>query len=145
VGPLVTYLREERPTLCGVPIDFRLLPLGLFVEARQLPLLRLLTALAVRQSLGGTTILLNQPCVQGREAREVAHGRRARHRIVAAQDHRKGPALRVHAIQHTQSPRERVRLAGALALELCDVAPEALDLGLRPLDARVQTRDLRLL
>src|SRR4030095_5308902 len=108
-------------------------------------LLCLLAALAVRQSLGRTTILLNQSCVQGREAREVAHRSRARHRIVAAQDYRQGAALRMHAIQHAQSARERVRLTGALALELPDLAPEALDLGLRPLDAPVQARDLALL
>src|SRR5437773_1164759 len=60
VGSLVAHPREERPTLRGVAIDFRLLPLALLVEARQLPLLRLLAALAVRQSLRRTTILLNQ-------------------------------------------------------------------------------------
>ncbi len=145
IGALVAHLREDHPPLRRLAIDLRLLLLGLVVEARELPLLRLLTTLAIGQSLRRPTILLNQAGVQGRKTCEVPHGSGAGHRIVAAQDHRQGTALRVHAVQRPQPAGERVDLAGALALELPDLAAEGLDLGLGLLDAHVQPRDLLLL
>ena len=88
VRALVAYLREDHSSLRDLAVDLRLLPFGLFVEARQLLLLRLLPAFTVRQFLRCNTILLNQAGVQGREAREMANGDRARRRIFAAENDR---------------------------------------------------------
>ena len=88
IGALVAHLREDHPPLRRLAIDLRLLLLGLVLEARELPLLRLLTTLAIGQSLRRPTILLNQAGVQGREAREMADCDGARHRIVTAENYR---------------------------------------------------------
>src|SRR5215470_5656671 len=88
VRALVAHLGENHTPLRSLAVDLRLFPLGVFVEAGQLLLLRLLLAFAVRQSLRGNTILLNQAGVQGREAREMSHGHGTGDRILAAEDHR---------------------------------------------------------
>ena len=74
----------------------------------------------------------------------MTDGRRARDRIVAAQDHRQRAALGVHAVHRAEPARERLLLPRALAFELADLAPERGDVGLGPLDPDLEPRDLGL-
>jgi len=115
------------------------------VESRQLSLTRFLSALAIRQLFRGSTILLNQTGVQGGQAREVPHSVRAGDGVVVAQDDGDRAPLGVHPIHGPEAARQRVLLAGALALEPRDLASEQLDVALGLLDPLLQARGLPLL
>src|SRR5439155_756413 len=145
VGTLVAHPREQGPPLRGLAVDLRLLGLGFGVQSRQLLLAPLFATLAIGEPVRCPTILSNQTSVQHRQAREVAHRHRARHRVVATQDERQRAALRVHPVHDPEASGERLLLASALPLEPHDLAAECGDVGLRPFDPGREPPDLRLL
>src|SRR6266571_2248917 len=145
IRALVAHLREQHATPGPLAVDLGLLARGVRAEARELALARLLPGAAILQIRRRSTILLNQAGVQRGHAREVADGDGAGDRILAAQERRQRAALRVNLVHGPEPPRERLLLAGALRLEVPDLAPQRRDLALGLLDADIELRHLTLL
>ncbi len=114
-------------------------------KLRQLALALLASARAVGQLLRGLTVLLDEPGVQGGQARQVANRHRARDRILTRQDEGDGSALRLNLVDRPQPPGQGTLLSLTGTFERRDLAAHRRDLGLYSLDARIEPGDLALL